>query len=84
MRSGSHESYIRSLLEVLTNPPHNYWAVVFNARGCAESKIITPQMYCAAYTEDLRVALKHIQNCAPDAKIFAIGFSLGSNILVKV
>ncbi|CAG8488913.1 1534_t:CDS:2 [Paraglomus brasilianum] len=83
LTGGSHESYIRSLLESLTNPPHNYRAVVFNARGCAESKITTPQMYCAAYTEDLRIALKQIQNRAPDAKIFAIGFSLGSNILVK-
>jgi predicted alpha/beta-fold hydrolase len=56
-----------------------------NSRGCAESEIITPQLYNGAYTDDLRVVLAHIQKkLGDDTPLVAIGFSLGANILVKV
>lgn len=56
-----------------------------NCRGCANSEIKTPQMYSGGYTDDLRVALAHIQKrLAPNTPLVGIGFSLGSNILVKV
>ncbi|KAG2192102.1 hypothetical protein INT46_006989 [Mucor plumbeus] len=84
LTGGSHESYIRCLLEVLTYPPFNYRAVVMNCRGCANSEIKTPQMYSGGYTDDLRVVLAHIQKrLAPNTPLVGIGFSLGSNILVK-
>ncbi|OBZ89130.1 hypothetical protein A0J61_02831 [Choanephora cucurbitarum] len=84
LTGGSHESYIRCLLEVLTFPPFNYRAVVMNCRGCADSELASPQMYSGGYTDDLRVALKHIQKrLAPGTPLVGIGFSLGSNILVK-
>ncbi|CAO3689207.1 unnamed protein product [Rhizopus stolonifer] len=44
LTGGSHESYIRSLLQVLIQPPFQYRAVVLNSRGCANSEIKTPQM----------------------------------------
>ncbi|KAG9297870.1 hypothetical protein G9A89_000209 [Geosiphon pyriformis] len=83
LTGGSHESYIRSLLDILTRPPHNYRGVVFNFRGCADSELLSPQMYCAGYTDDLRVALRYIEKCIPNAKLMGAGFSLGANILVK-
>ncbi|KAI8368470.1 Alpha/Beta hydrolase protein [Blakeslea trispora] len=84
LTGGSHESYIRCLLEVLTFSPFNYRAVVMNCRGCADSELVTPQMYSGGYTDDLRVVLKHIQKrLAPGTPLVGIGFSLGSNILVK-
>ncbi|KAG1467360.1 hypothetical protein G6F56_004458 [Rhizopus delemar] len=84
LTGGSHESYIRSLLQVLIQPPFQYRAVVLNSRGCANSEIKTPQMYNGAYTDDLRLALVHIQNkLGAHVPLVAIGFSLGSNILVK-
>lgn len=84
LTGGSYESYIRCLLEVLTFPPFNYRAVVMNCRGCANSEIVTPQMYSGGYTDDLRVVLSHIQKrLAPGTPLVGIGFSLGSNILVK-
>lgn len=56
-----------------------------NCRGCANSEIKTPQMYSGGYTDDLRVVLAHIQKrLAPNTPLVGIGFSLGSNILVKV
>ncbi|KAI8979669.1 Alpha/Beta hydrolase protein [Mycotypha africana] len=84
LTGGSHESYIRGLLEVLCYPPFNYRAVVLNSRGCANSEITSPQMYSGGYTEDLRAALIHIQKrLGPKTPLIGIGFSLGSNILVK-
>ncbi|KAI9486060.1 MAG: Alpha/Beta hydrolase protein [Benjaminiella poitrasii] len=84
LTGGSHESYIRCLLEVVTFPPFNYRAVVMNSRGCANSEITTPQMYSGGYTDDLRVAIAYIQKrLPPGTPLVGIGFSLGSNILVK-
>jgi predicted alpha/beta-fold hydrolase len=85
LTGGSHESYIRGLLEVVTRPPFNYRGVVFNARGCANTELTTPQLFNGAYTEDLRRVLKHIVNVLPEGTpLIGIGYSLGSNILVKV
>ncbi|KAI8147451.1 Alpha/Beta hydrolase protein [Fennellomyces sp. T-0311] len=84
LTGGSHESYIRGVLEVITRPPFNYRAVVFNARGCGNTELTTPQLFNGAYTDDLRHVLKHIQKQLPEGTpLAAIGFSLGSNILVK-
>jgi predicted alpha/beta-fold hydrolase len=42
-------------------------------------------MYNGAYAEDVRHVLGHIQKkLAPSTPLVGIGFSLGSNILVKV
>ncbi|CDS06696.1 hypothetical protein LRAMOSA09223 [Lichtheimia ramosa] len=84
LTGGSHESYIRGLLEVITRPPFNYRGVVFNARGCANTELTTPQLFNGAYTDDLRHVLKHIQKVLPEGTpLMGIGYSLGSNILVK-
>ena len=57
--------------------------VVFNARGCADAELRTPQLFCASYTDDIRHAIKHIAKRLPGAPLIGVGYSLGSNILVK-
>ncbi|ORX47247.1 AB-hydrolase YheT [Hesseltinella vesiculosa] len=82
LTGGSHESYVHGVLEKLVQA--DYRAVVMNARGCADTEITTPQLFNGAWTEDLREALAHVQaKIAPGTPMVAIGFSLGSNILVK-
>ncbi|KAI8584065.1 hypothetical protein K450DRAFT_221313 [Umbelopsis ramanniana AG] len=84
LTGGSHESYIRSLLAVVTKAPFNYRAVVFNARGCANSELKTPRLFNGARTDDLRTALIAVQEkLGTSTPLVGIGFSLGSNILVK-
>ncbi|KAL0082140.1 Alpha/Beta hydrolase protein [Phycomyces blakesleeanus] len=84
LTGGSHESYIRGVLELITSPPFNYRGVVLNARGCGNTEITTPRLFNAAYTDDIREVVKHIQSkLAPGTPLIAIGFSLGANILVK-
>ena len=82
--AGSHEDYVKSLVaELLKTTTEPVRCVVFNARGCADAELRTPQLYCAAYTDDIRHALKHIAARLPGAPLVAVGYSLGSNILVK-
>ncbi|KAJ2961459.1 hypothetical protein NQZ79_g3277 [Umbelopsis isabellina] len=84
LTGGSHESYIRGLLAIVTKAPFNYRAVVFNARGCANSEVTTPRLFNGARTDDLKIALSAIQEkLGPSTPLVGIGFSLGSNILVK-
>jgi predicted alpha/beta-fold hydrolase len=43
----------------------------------------TPFLYSAGYTEDIRRVVAHLRAAHPAAKLFAVGFSLGSNKLAK-
>ncbi|KAI9487331.1 MAG: Alpha/Beta hydrolase protein [Benjaminiella poitrasii] len=84
LTGGSHENYIRGLLQIITRPPINYRAVVYNARGCGFTNVKTPQLFNASITDDLREALRHIQKqIGEKTPLIGVGFSLGSNILVK-
>ncbi|KAF9107426.1 hypothetical protein BGX27_008763 [Mortierella sp. AM989] len=82
LTGGSHESYIRALVEVMTRD-HGYRCAVFNARACADSPLTSAKLYCGAYTDDLRMIVKHIRKILPEAKLMGIGFSLGANILMN-
>lgn len=85
LTGGSHENYIRGLLQIICRPPISYRAVVYNARGCGFTDVQTPQLFNASITDDIREALVHIQKqIGENAPLIGIGFSLGSNILVKV
>ena len=49
LTGGSHESYVRSALTVLTGPTTEgglgLRAIVLNSRGCNNSPVITPKLY---------------------------------------
>uniref|UniRef100_A0A0D6QXW7 AB hydrolase-1 domain-containing protein n=1 Tax=Araucaria cunninghamii TaxID=56994 RepID=A0A0D6QXW7_ARACU len=81
LTGGSDDTYVRHML--LRARRHGWRGVVFNSRGCADSPVITPQFYSASFTEDLRQVVKHVGNCFPQSNIYAIGWSLGGNILVR-
>ncbi|KAG0052487.1 hypothetical protein BGZ83_002517 [Gryganskiella cystojenkinii] len=82
LTGGSHESYIRALVEKMTRD-HGYRCVVFNARACANTELTSAQLYCGSWTEDLRMVVKHIRKVLPEAKLMSVGFSLGANILMN-
>ncbi|CAO3637922.1 unnamed protein product [Cunninghamella blakesleeana] len=84
LTGGSHESYIHGLLEKLVQAPYNLRGVVMNARGCGNSEVTTPRLFTGAWTHDIRYVLQYIKKqIAPGTPMIGIGFSLGSNILVK-
>lgn len=81
LTGGSHEVYLRETLAPLTAA--GWEACVVNGRGCALSKITTPQLFNARATWDLRTTIKELQILFPNRPLYAVGYSLGANILTN-
>ncbi|KAI5062332.1 hypothetical protein GOP47_0022871, partial [Adiantum capillus-veneris] len=81
LTGGSGDTYVRHLLVRARKRGWN--VVVFNSRGCANSPVTTPQFYSASFTEDLRQVVKHVGGLFPTSHLYAAGWSLGGNILVR-
>ncbi len=84
LSGGSHEVYLRHVLAPLTTEEAAWEACVINSRGCAMSKITTSVLYNARATWDVRQVVKWLRLKFPNRPLFAIGYSLGANILTNV
>jgi predicted alpha/beta-fold hydrolase len=82
LSGGSHEIYLRSVLDPLFRA--GWAACVVNSRGCAMSKISSGVLYNARATWDVRQVVTWAREKWPRRKLFGIGFSLGANILTNV
>jgi len=82
LSGGSQEQYIRHMLRPLVGKG-GWSACVVNARGCGWSKITSPYLFNARATWDLRQVVKWMKETWPKRKLYAIGFSLGANILTN-
>lgn len=83
MSGGSSEAYVRDVLASLTR--NEEWAAcVLISRGCARSKITSRLLYNGRSTWDLRQIVKWLRLQYPKRPLFAMGFSLGANILTNV
>ncbi|POM81674.1 Hypothetical protein PHPALM_322 [Phytophthora palmivora] len=83
LTGGSGEHYIRSAVKHLNNL--GWQCVVLNSRGCQNTPLRTPHLFCIAYTDDLRFVAQYLTdkyNFASEAFI-GLGFSMGANVLVK-
>ncbi|GJP54053.1 hypothetical protein CLOM_g13169 [Closterium sp. NIES-68] len=81
LTGGSDDTYVRHMLVRARRA--GWGAVVFNSRGCANSPVTSPQFYSASFTEDLRQVVRHVAALQPLARLYAAGWSLGANILVR-
>ncbi|POM76305.1 Serine protease family S33 [Phytophthora palmivora] len=83
LTGGSPENYIRSTIARLHEL--GWQCVVLNARGCANTPVTTAQLFCSAYTGDLRFVLQQLSENYEFAQeaFVGVGFSMGSNVLVK-
>lgn len=93
LSGGSHELYLRHVVKHLCpiegSPAdrgrrERWEACVVNARGCAMSQISSPLLFNARATWDLRQVVRWLRKAFPNRPLFAIGFSLGGNILTNV
>ncbi|MCJ1256846.1 hypothetical protein MMC24_004671 [Lignoscripta atroalba] len=82
LSGGSHEIYLRHVLEPLFNA--GWQSCVVNSRGCAQSTITSAVLYNARATWDVRQTVKWLTRTFPNRPLFAIGYSLGANILTNV
>lgn len=86
LSGGSHEIYLRHVLAPLVaNTGDRGWeALVVNSRGCAMSEITTNVLYNARATWDMRQVVRWCRKTFPNRPLFAVGYSLGANILTNV
>lgn len=82
LTGGSHEVYLRHVVHAVTTK-EGWEACVVNSRGCARSKLTTDVLYNARTTWDLRQFVKWCRQTYPNRPLYAIGFSLGANMLTN-
>ncbi len=79
---GSAESaYARRLLQAAAN--HGWHAAVLHFRDCGDYRNVLPRRYHAGETGDLRFFLNKLRTEGQEGPIFAAGYSLGGNVLLK-
>ncbi|XP_059631907.1 embryogenesis-associated protein EMB8 [Cornus florida] len=81
LTSDSSDAYIKHLAFNIAK--HGWNVVVSNHRGLGGISVTTDCFYNAGWTEDLREILDYLHHEYPKAPLFAIGTSIGANILVK-
>ncbi|KAA8913558.1 hypothetical protein TRICI_003162 [Trichomonascus ciferrii] len=80
MSGGSHESYVRAMVSTLSSEKYGLDCMVLNSRGCARTRITTPQLFCGISTDDVRRLVRLVHKEQPNRRIYLIGFSLGAAI----
>ncbi|KAI3972927.1 hypothetical protein MKX01_019585 [Papaver californicum] len=81
LTSDSHSAYIKHLVFKIVKSGWN--VVVSNHRGLGGISITSDCFYNAGWTDDLRRVVDHLHQDYPQATLFAVGTSIGSNVLVK-
>jgi predicted alpha/beta-fold hydrolase len=77
--SSSH--YVLGLQQALT--AQGWASVALNWRGCSGQANLLPRGYHSGVSEDLTTVIRHLQACRPQAPLYAVGYSLGGNVLLK-
>ncbi len=73
--------YIGNLMRELKTA--GFSSVAMNFRGCGKKMNKQPRFYHSGETDDYRTFFKWITEHFPGKEIYAVGFSLGGNALVK-
>ena len=79
---GSHEPYVKHVLAPLIES--GWEACVVVSRGCGGTQLTSPLLYNARSTWDLKQTVAFLRRRFPNRPLYAIGFSIGANILVNV
>jgi predicted alpha/beta-fold hydrolase len=81
LTGSSNSPYVAGLQQALG---HQGWAsVALNWRGCSGEPNLLPRSYHSGVSEDLAAAITHLRARRPLAPLFAVGYSLGGNVLLK-
>ncbi|CAN4108163.1 unnamed protein product [Withania somnifera] len=81
LTSDSNAAYVKHLAVKLAKSGRN--VVVSNHRGLGGVSITSDCLYHAGWTEDARKVIEHLHTQYPQAPLFAVGTSIGANVLVK-
>ncbi|PKI41889.1 hypothetical protein CRG98_037716 [Punica granatum] len=81
LTSDSASPYLKHL--AFNTAKRGWNVVVSNHRGLGGVSVTSDCFYNAGWTEDIRVVLHYLHKEYPKAPLFAVGTSIGANILVK-
>lgn len=81
LEGSSSSHYVRALAHALAG--RGIASVVMHQRGCSGEPNRLARFYHAGETTDLRVVLEHLRDTPACRRVFAVGYSLGGNILLK-
>ncbi len=80
---GSYKSpYIQGMMLALEKVGFN--SVIMHFRGCSGKENRLPRSYHSGETGDAKAWIAHLKESYPNAPLFAIGYSLGGNMLLKL
>ncbi len=82
LEGSSQSHYIRGLCSALNQ--HEFRPCVMNFRGCSGENNRLPRTYHAGETGDLDYVIRWLHLLNPDMPLFAVGYSLGANMLLKL
>ncbi len=81
LEGSSERFYVRNLMAELSL--HGLTSIAMNFRGCGSRINEKPRFYHSGETSDYFTLFDWIQHQYPDRRIYAVGFSLGANALIK-
>eukprot|EP01031_Cornospumella_fuschlensis_P005927 gene5927-7369_t len=80
--TGSSSSlYVLGLQQQLAT--RGWSSVAINWRGCSGEPNLLPRGYHSGASEDLAATVEHLRRVRPLAPLYAVGYSLGGNVLLK-
>ncbi len=75
-------SYIQGMMSALDRA--GFTAVLMHFRGCSGKANRLPRSYHSGDTEDAKAWISHLREYYPCTDLYAIGYSLGGNMLLKL
>lgn len=73
--------YARGMMRAITR--HGFDAVLMHFRNCSTHPNRLPRAYHSGETDDLTFLVNTLRNRFPERDLYAVGFSLGGNVLTK-
>lgn len=81
LESSAGRPYMKGMAKALN--AFGWDVLALNFRGCGGEANRLPRFYHSGDTRDLKTVLEHVAGRAGHRRLFAVGFSLGANVLLK-
>lgn len=81
LEGSSRSHYAKALMNAISDK--GWRGAVVHFRGCSGEPNRLPRVYYAGDSEEIQRVLARIKLLAGDAKVYAVGYSLGGNALLK-
>lgn len=82
LEGSSNSPYILGMMQRLFE--QGYVSVVMHFRGCSGVQNRLARCYHSGETQDAKAWIEHLYKTYPQSKLYAIGYSLGGNMLLKL